>query len=155
MAGPIDDTVRQLVLERLGPSGNGEGDPASTDMVAALGARGADPIMTALLASMLNRQAEPGPADEQAETEQKLERARAVIRKLKRDLATAETMARYIAGTFGACQSCWGLSMACPQCQGRGGPGFIEPNEEELLAWVGPALRRLGLEVARQEGSTP
>jgi hypothetical protein len=155
MAGPIDDAVRQLVLERLAPPASGDGDPASTDMAAALGARGADPIMTALLASMLNRQAEPGRVDEQTEAEEKLERARAVIRKLKRDLATAETMARYIAGTFGACPSCWGLSRTCPQCQGRGGPGFTEPNEEELLAWVGPALRRLGLEVARQEGGTP
>jgi hypothetical protein len=151
----MDDVVRQLVMERLAPTtGSTAEDSAApvaptVDPASLLSERVSDPLMAAVLGSMLNRQPEVRTAEDEADAEHKLERARASIRRLRRELAVAEAMALYIGETFGACQSCWGLNRTCPKCRGRGGPGFAEPNEEELLAWVRPALTRLGFELSR------
>jgi hypothetical protein len=113
----------------------------------ALASRVSDPLMAALLNSMMDRQ--PVGTEQASEEERQLAKARAVNRKLREDLDAAERMALYVARVFGACQSCWGLNRLCPQCRGDGGSGWAQPSESELLSWVEPALKRLGLRVER------
>jgi len=51
---------------------------------------------------------------------------------------------REIARIFGACGECWGYEPDCPECRGRGIPGFRIPADEETLShWVRPLVNRI------------
>lgn len=52
-----------------------------------------------------------------------------------------ERMAR-LAQALGACE-CWGESLTCPTCGGRGAPGWKLPDRGEFEALVRPALTRV------------
>jgi len=107
-----------------------------------------DPSLAAAFTSMLRKPNEeerrPGPT-----TQEQLQQAVEQIRQLRQDLAAADAMLKYIADVFGTCPACWGQNQQCVRCGGRGQPGSRVPLEEELLAWVRPAFRRLHLQVVR------
>jgi hypothetical protein len=111
--------------------------------------------MAALVSSMLQRQAADRDSadtdEEEAVLKHQLVQAKKTIRKLREDVALANNMANYIAQVFGACPACWGLTQLCPHCRGQGKPGSYQPNEAELLAWVEPALTKLGLRIVKPE----
>jgi len=60
----------------------------------------------------------------------------------------AETM-RFVATLVGACPMCLGEHMLCYECGGKGSPGSRDLDAAALVAWITPALRRLGLCVGR------
>jgi hypothetical protein len=76
-----------------------------------------------------------------------LARARRAVRQLRRDLEAADTIIRHVGKVFGACPACFGMSEECGRCHGHGVPGSAMPARAELLSWVEPALRRLGLQI--------
>jgi hypothetical protein len=118
-----------------------------------------DPAMMALLESMRQREA-PAPrgrrADEREadDDDDDLRRAKRMIRRLQRDLEAADEVLFFLAELLGACPSCFGASQRCMRCAGRGRPGAVKPRREELLAWIEPALARLGLRVQPIEQRT-
>jgi hypothetical protein len=124
------------------------GNPMNmSDLAGALAGRISDPIAAAVIGSFLARRSDDARETESDSSERELERARRTVRKLQEALSSADSMALYVATTFGACPACWGLNTFCPRCRGQGGPGSSNLDADGLLRWVEPALRRLGLEV--------
>jgi|SRR4029453_1584898 hypothetical protein len=150
----MEEAMTQLLAQRMGLSGeqydalrSGNPDPLLTNQVS-------DPLIAALFSSMLTRKSESAEVSSDTQhdhsiCERELRRAKRTIAKLKDNLASADAMANHIADIFGACEFCWGLNKLCPRCGGRGWPGFTEPKQEELLGWIEPALRKLGLTVIK------
>jgi hypothetical protein len=60
----------------------------------------------------------------------------------------AATM-RFVAKLAGACPICLGEDTVCRECGGTGGPGSRDPDAAALVAWIAPALRRMGLCIGR------
>jgi hypothetical protein len=56
---------------------------------------------------------------------------------------------RFVAALVGGCDVCLGEHPTCPECGGKGTPGFHPPDAAALVAWISPALRRLGLCIGR------
>lgn len=81
---------------------------------------GGDPIMAAVALSLMNR-----------------------TRPERRDDEAARI--RRVASIIGACPRCLGEEAGCPECAGKGKPGYRAPNREALLGWIARPLRRLGL----------
>lgn len=104
--------------------------------------RAATDPLAGLLLTQLQEKSAPDPLD-------LLERQLAtVIRantRLQEALTAANAMSGWVAHTVGACRACWGLVADCRECGGQGRPGYLPPDVEELVAWLGPALRRAGL----------
>jgi DNA repair exonuclease SbcCD ATPase subunit len=48
-----------------------------------------------------------------------------------------------LAAAVGACPLCWGQSLDCRGCRGRGGPGFCTPDESLFEELILPAVRTL------------
>jgi hypothetical protein len=65
----------------------------------------------------------------------------------------AETM-RFVATVVGACPMCLGEDLLCYECGGKGSPGSRDLDAASLVAWITPALRRLGLCVGRPRKGT-
>jgi hypothetical protein len=131
-------------------SADGPGSPS--------GEKSRDPLLGAMLQAWMNNQenshggsaaAAAGSAEASQEREVRL---RKTIRKLRFDLSAADEMLRHMANIFGSCEACWGMHSDCPRCRGTGTPGCAMPLRDELLAWVIPALNRLGLEVVPATG---
>ena len=63
-------------------------------------------------------------------------------------LAAVATLRR-VAGMLGACSTCCGVESSCPECHGRGKPGFAPPtaSAEELLGWLAPVLARMEMHI--------
>ena len=163
----MDPEIVQFLARRLGLSRQEiealeRGETASV----IAGRFGSDPALAPLLALMSQdesrvaggrdadetmdaRPARPGrrARGSQPAGDRELERARRVARQLRRDLHSVDTIFRHLGHVFGACPACFGLSDDCGRCHGHGMPGSVTPLEEELLAWVEPALARLGLQV--------
>jgi hypothetical protein len=144
----MDQRARQAIAERLGLSGEEYDALQGGDLTPLIAGRVSDPLLALFLSTSMRPAAEHGEADVET-AERKLVRARHTIRALREDLSTADTMLRYVAEVFGACETCWGRDSSCPRCTGRGTPGSSVPLEEELLTWVVPALQRLGLRIER------
>jgi hypothetical protein len=150
----MEEAMTQLLAQRMGLSGEQYDALRSGNPAPLLGNQGSDPLMAALFSSMLSRKPENVESDSETEhdhtqCQRELLRAKKTIAKLKDGLASADTMANHIAEIFGACEFCWGLNKLCPRCGGRGGPGFADPKQEELLGWIEPALQKLGLTVTK------
>jgi len=54
-----------------------------------------------------------------------------------------------LAAAVGACCLCWGQSIDCRSCRGRGGPGFCIPDESLFEEFVLPAVRTLRAQKAK------
>src|SRR5262249_10113025 len=138
----------QLLAQRMGLSSEQYDALRTGNPAPLLGNQGSDPLMAALLSSMLARKPENTEADfeagdDHAQCQRELLRAKRSVAKLKNSLASADAMVTHIADMFGACEFCWGLNKLCPRCGGRGGPGFTNPKQEGLLGWGEPALQKL------------
>jgi hypothetical protein len=148
----VNQEMTRLLTQRLGLTQEEydslqTGDPSRL-FASRFAERFSDPLLATMFHSMFQQNSdEREDVIDQVDLERVLERAEMTIRKLKEDLAAADTMAHYIAEVFGACPQCWGLNRLCRQCKGRGQPGSGEPQEDELLSWVGPALTKLGMKV--------
>lgn len=116
------------------------------------GGAGLDPMTVAMLAMS----GSPVKTEVDHETcERQLERYQEALVVLRAQAAGSDAMARFISSTFGACEECWGLNKFCPSCHGRGGPGYVHPDGEELLRWVLPALTQLGLQIQTIDALQP
>lgn len=148
----MNPAMAQALAEKFGLSDEDGMDPAVK-----LASQISDPLMAALFSSMLQqRSANLNTAEEESDEgrlrlERDLTRAKKVIQKLRQEVVSANTMTSYIARVFGACPACWGLNQFCPHCQGQGKPGAYQPAETELLAWVEPALAKLGRIIVKNE----
>jgi hypothetical protein len=149
----MDQEMTQMLAQRLGLTGEQRDAIQSGDLsslISAAAGNSQNPLMLALTASLLE-QSLPDTEATARQYEHKLERAKRIIRELRRDLAGADEILNYIARVLGACSACLGQNRFCPRCRGDGRPGSAAPPEVELLDWVEPALRRLGLRVVRTE----
>src|SRR5215211_40407 len=136
----MDQATSQLIANQLGlPSKDGQYEP--NEIATALASRTSDPLMAALFQQLANRtptsEIEEGITDDEA-YEREIIRLKKVIARLQQRITSANVMAHYIADIFGACPTCWGLNRICERCQGKGLPGYTDPNLEELRAWVEP-----------------
>ena len=63
---------------------------------------------------------------------------------------TALVALRNVARKLGACPTCCGEEMSCPECRGGGKPGSVPSiaSAEEFRAWIEPALDRMGMRIA-------
>jgi len=150
----MQQAMTQLLAQRMGLTSEQYDALLAGNPSPLLANQSTDPLMAAVLSSMLMR--EPDRTEERDDAQQvrtgrerELIRARKIIAKLKDDLSSADAMANHIAEIFGACEFCWGLNRLCPRCGGNGSPGFKDPKQEELLGWVEPALEKLGLRVVK------
>jgi DNA repair exonuclease SbcCD ATPase subunit len=60
-----------------------------------------------------------------------------------------------MAAAVGACPLCWGQSLECRGCRGRGGPGFCVPDESLFQEFILPAVRTLRAQRADARSSPP
>jgi hypothetical protein len=60
-----------------------------------------------------------------------------------------------LAAAVGACCLCWGESLECRSCRGRGGPGFCMPDETLFVEFVLPAVQTLRAQRAKVKSSSP
>jgi hypothetical protein len=145
----MDQTMTQLLANQLGLAPE-DGRLQPSDIAAALANKTSDPILALLLNQIASRapEAESGALNSNHPNRQReIIRLNKMIARLRRQIASAEGMARYIADTFGACPACWGLNRYCEQCQGQGSPGYANPNLEELRTWLEPALKKGGFHI--------
>jgi hypothetical protein len=145
----MDQTMAQLLAQRLGATTEETTALESGDLSSVLTNRVSDPVMAALMTSMMRSKPSSEAADEDVCCERVAARARRIIRELKADLAAADATIGYFAEVFGACTACLGHSDSCARCAGNGQPGSAPPLADELLAWVNPALNRLGMRAVR------
>jgi hypothetical protein len=127
-------------------------NPVLMEQLAARLAGGSqDPLVGALVTSMMEGQGGEEDQDDERERREQtaVARMKASIRRLRADLRAANEMLRIISDVFGACELCWGEDPSCPRCRGKGQPGSAFPVREDVLRWVEPALNRLGLTIAR------
>lgn len=54
---------------------------------------------------------------------------------------------RRVAAIVGACPTCLGDDLLCPDCAGNGRPGYRAPDRAAFLEWTARPLKRLGLAV--------
>jgi len=73
----------------------------------------------------------------------RLRRLSSANRLLNEDLDNAMDELDDLARALGACEECWGENRRCTKCNGRGKPGYNEPDKELFHRLVLPALRRL------------
>lgn len=121
-----------------------------------------DPRMAAMIPLLADSSESPDEDDEDDERGQRdsrrndrkkerqspgLAKARRVVGRLRDDLRAAYTVIHHIARMLGACPACFGNQPECERCHGHGAPGSAMPVRDELLAWVEPALARLGMTV--------
>jgi hypothetical protein len=92
---------------------------------------------------------------EDDDLEQRRQRARKRLARIKRTLALMAQRNALLAGALGACE-CWGADADCDTCEGQGAPGFFEPVPAAFEAMVVPLLRaRRDLVRAIFEGDRP
>lgn len=61
---------------------------------------------------------------------------------IARELADVMQTLDDVAGILGACSTCFGLSLQCHHCHGKGSPGYRESTEPALLEYWKRALIR-------------
>jgi hypothetical protein len=164
----MDPQIIQFLAQRLGLNQQEVEALERGDTASVIASRfGSDPALAPLIALMSQGQAAAGtsPRDpddtmdarrprresrgraSQPAGDREIERARRAVRQLRRDLQAVDTIFRHLGHVFGACPACFGMSEECGRCHGNGVPGSMTPLRDELLAWVEPALARLGLQV--------
>src|SRR5262245_48698785 len=145
----MDEAITQLLAQRFGATPEETVALQSGDVSALLANRFPEPLAAALMSSMMRANSDGETEEEDPRYQRMVVRAREVIRELKTDLAAADATINYIAEIFGSCPVCLGQSESCTRCAGKGQPGSAPPLANELLAWVNPALKRLGMRVIR------
>jgi hypothetical protein len=121
-----------------------------------------DPMAMMLLAAAQSRHDTRGGDEEVEALEQRalnaeaqLEDARRALRGARAAISSSQALMEYVARAVGSCARCCGLNPLCPACGGQGRPGYRQPDREELLAWLQPALAQIGLAVVSAPHPTP
>lgn len=154
----MDPALVELLTERMGLRPEEREALARGDVSTVFASRfGSDPRAAALLQAMAEQgtphvparepAGDPARARPRARRRQRQDRVQRLVRRLHEELRAAHEVVLHVAHIFGACPACFGEDAGCEHCGGRGGPGTRRPAEPELLAWVAPALARLGLRV--------
>ena len=164
----MDPQIIQFLAQRLGLNQQEVEALERGDTASVIASRfGSDPQLAPLIALMSQgesgaqardenpddtvdarpRRREPRGRASSPAGDREIERARRAVRQLRRDLQAVDTIFRHLGHVFGACPACFGMSEECGRCHGDGVPGSMTPLRDELLAWVEPALARLGLQV--------
>jgi hypothetical protein len=173
----MDPQIIQFLAQRLGLSATEIEALERGDTASVIASRfGSDPALAPLLALVSQDGAGAGVGDGrdpdstiderpprraprgrpgQPAGDREIERARRAVRQLRRDLQAVDTIFRHLGHVFGACPACFGMSEECGRCHGHGAPGSMTPLKDELLAWVEPALARLGLRVTATKSQQP
>ena len=60
-----------------------------------------------------------------------------------------------LAAALGACYLCWGEDPECPECNGKGQPGYFVPEGNLFTVFVTPALRKFQQQKQRNPGHEP
>lgn len=145
----MDPMLMQMFAEKLGLPLENYDSLIKGDLSPLLAKLLPDPQMAMLVNSLLSQKTVESDAyEERVDHEQSLAKARRTIQDLREDLEDADTMLHYFAEMFGVCPFCLGWGNQCLHCKGKGILVDAYPNEEMLLAWVKPALKKLGLRVA-------
>jgi hypothetical protein len=146
----MDQMLTQMLVEKLGVPKEVYDNLQKGDLSTSISSLFPDPQMAMLVNSMLGQiTTENETSEQRVDPERALANARQTIRELREDLEDADTMLHYFAEMFGVCPFCLGWGKQCLHCKGRGVLEDTFPNEEELLAWVKPALKKLGLRVVK------
>jgi hypothetical protein len=143
--------------ESAHPEPDNNHDPSASshnDVVSLIASRISDPLTAAVVGSILDRGDRRSSYEEEHDSSREVDLLRGRVRRLEGALASADSMALYVAQTFGACRACWGLNRFCTECHGDGRPGSSDPDRDSLLSWVSPAIERLGLEVVTRGSMT-
>jgi hypothetical protein len=93
--------------------------------------------------------------DPAAETLAALCELRENARLKQADLDRLRERSDAMAAAVGACPLCWGQSLECRGCRGRGGPGFCVPDESLFEEFVLPAVRTLRAQRAARTSFSP
>ena len=126
----MNPALAQLMIQQLEQSTTA-GDPSS-----------------AAMKLFLNNAAQASEVqEERTDPSRKIKALVKRIKRLNREVSGLTDLVAYFANLFGACDICLGEDEGCPVCRGRGAPGFRVPDEEQLVSWAEPALKRLGKHV--------
>jgi hypothetical protein len=146
----MDQILTRMLVEKLGIPMENYDSLLKGDLSSLVTSLFPDPQTAMIVNSVLSQTtAENETSEKRVDPERALASARQTIRELREDLEAADTMLHYFAEMFGVCPFCLGWGKHCLQCKGRGVLEDTFPNEEELLAWVKPALKKLGLRVVK------
>ena len=149
----MDQILTQMLVEKLGIPMENYDSLLKGDLSPLVANLFPDPQTAMIVNSILSQTtAEHKASEKRVDPERALASARQTIRELREDLEDADTMLHYFAEMFGVCPFCLGWGKQCVRCKGRGIRKDALPNEEELLAWVIPALNKLGLRVVKLRG---
>jgi hypothetical protein len=66
----------------------------------------------------------------------------AQLRAIKVELEMLRERSDALAAGLGACYLCWGVDPACPECGGRGRPGWRAPDRKYFRELIVPAVHR-------------
>ena len=69
-------------------------------------------------------------------------RVRRIVRQMYSELDELQERNDVLSAALGACPICLGENPTCPACQGKGLPGFKDPDPELFNTLVAPAVRR-------------
>src|SRR6266550_2115859 len=142
----MDQILTRMLGEKLGIPMENYDSLLKGDLSSLVANLFPDPQTAMIVNSILSQTtAENEAPEKRVDPERALASARQTIRELREDLEDADTMLHYFAEMFGVCPFCLGWGKQCVHCKGRGVLEDAFPNEEELLAWVKPALKKLGL----------
>jgi hypothetical protein len=154
MTEPVDPALLQLVAERMNLSQAEIAALEQGDISSVITSRFAgDPAMVPLL-RMAEQQREEAnalatvpAAKPKRKQDKKSARMLRMMHHLQEELEATQVVMHHVGKMLGACPYCFGEDEDCEACAGRGAPGSTKPAKKELLAWVEPALARLGLQV--------
>ena len=165
MTEPVDPALLQLVAERMNLSQAEIAALERGDISSVITSRFAgDPAMGPLLRMAEQQQQREEEASALAslpakkpkrKQDKKSARMLRMMHRLQEELEAAQVIAHHVGKIFGACPYCFGEDEDCEACAGRGAPGSTKPAKKELLAWVEPALARLGLQVTAVQEPAP
>lgn len=111
-----------------------------------------DPISIALVGMLLRQQRRPVTPASAPESE---DQASSTNRDPQPSgVQRASLILSRVASLLGACPTCCGLEALCRHCHGSGSPGTALPDAE-LIAWVLPAVERLGARMVSSDARAP
>jgi hypothetical protein len=142
--------MNQLLMNMLSGQANAEEllDGSDLDPVSRM-------ILSQALASGNNQEDDEDDTDPEGEEDYTLlRRSRAIqrlrtrfvkmqqqIEDMQQQIEEMEVRNDELAAALGACYLCWGEDPECPECQGKGQPGSVIPDQALFREWVLPAVK--------------
>ncbi len=141
----MSEDVYNKLLTALSASKNNGGE-TFREMLAELGEQ--NPKMKLITTYLAGQQAEETVEEEPPHLQMKkkkkrpLSQLRKKIDNMRMELEDLRERNDTLAAALGACYLCWGEDRECPECNGKGRPGFFTPDTELFTEFVAPALNR-------------